>query len=446
MLTTIFCFCLLATSCESKKSLVPQAILQLVQSYYGKSSVTIEIFYDSKNSKVLDETLKLLSEVKELRVTKINGTDAADGKIIDNINCQNNSYSNDAIFLVNDIETYLKFRAKIWCGKPKSQFELLNFLVHCKNLTKLHLQSKISPNSMESFLIEENNEVSLHLMALFTEKKCRIPKLIEINRFSNSKKRWTTEKFLSITVDNFHGCTLWFGILQHSAVNFPFINGTLTYDGHVLAEGVIIDMIGALSTSLNFTVTFDEEPGLSIDYEVALKMLNEISYERGELSSNPICSTSHVFVVPPGEFYTSWEKLLLPFDRDTWMWIGITFVTAFIFIIFIKLTKSTSIYDFVIGPNVTTPGLNIVAIFFGIGQILLPHRNIARFIFINFVWFCLIMRTAYQGMYFEYLTSDMRKKPISTVEELRERNFTLFVDKESSDAFVNDNHLDILKG
>ena len=38
------------------------------------------------------------------------------------------------------------------------------------------------------------------------------------------------------------------------------------------------------------------------------------------------------------------------------------------------------------------------------------------------------MRTAYQGKYFEFLTKDMRKKPIETVDELEERKSIVFME------------------
>ena len=107
------------------------------------------------------------------------------------------------------------------------------------------------------------------------------------------------------------------------------------------------------------------------------------------------------------------------------MWLGITFAVAFLVILLIKVSKSASMYEFVIGSNVSTPSLNVIAIFMGIGQILLPQRNVSRFLFINFVLFSLIMRTAYQGKYFEFLTSDMTRKPIQTIEELQDKNDTL---------------------
>lgn len=44
-----------------------------------------------------------------------------------------------------------------------------------------------------------------------------------------------------------------------------------------------------------------------------------------------------------------------------------------------------------------------------------------------FILFCLIMRNAYQGKMFEFLTSDMRKKGVATIAEIIEHNMTIFI-------------------
>ena len=150
--------------------------------------------------------------------------------------------------------------------------------------------------------------------------------------------------------------------------------------------------------------------------------------------------------MPPGKFYTPWEKLFLPFDRDTWIWLGIVFTVAILVIFLIKLSNSTSMYDFVIGSNVSTPILNVVAIFMGIGQLFLPERNVSRFFFINFILFCLIMRTAYQGKYFEFVTCDIKKKPIATVDELKEKNFTIHHDTGSHSYKFDPKKNDMFEG
>ena len=408
---------------EAKRSLVPQAILQLVQNHYGDSAVKIEVLYNSDRIEVLDDTLKLLSGTRELKITKIYSE-------INN-KTYSDTWNDKTILFFDTLVNFLNFEPGIIERiREKKQVEI-NFLVYCEDLTKKKLQAVITENNLfESFLIEENGEVSLHTMSLFTSEHCKISQLIETNRFSTSETKWLTEKFLSMEVDNFHGCELVFTFFTQSKLPFveyqsdgdEFGNGK---DVNRKVQGALVEMIEALSTNLNFTVRYGylldrEDIVFSAEIIRAGTLYNKI------LVSDPILSASDVFIVPPAESYTSWEKLLLPFDKDTWMWLGITFTIAFLVIFLIRLSRSGSMYDFVIGLNVTTPTLNIFGIFMGVSQNILPRRSVSRFLFTCFVLFCLIMRTAYQGKYFEFITNDIKKKPVLSVEELVNANFAVY--------------------
>ena len=99
MKRTEFLVLLFAVSCESKLSLVPQAILQLVQSHYGESLVKIEVIYNSDRLEILDETLKLLGKEREIKVTRVATELEIDKFKYDNKTIKDHIYSNDAIFL-----------------------------------------------------------------------------------------------------------------------------------------------------------------------------------------------------------------------------------------------------------------------------------------------------------------------------------------------------------
>jgi hypothetical protein len=102
------------------------------------------------------------------------------------------------------------------------------------------------------------------------------------------------------------------------------------------------------------------------------------------------------FMLSPGEPYTKFEKLYLPFDDETWKYLLITFGSAFLLIFFIN-RLDRKFQDLIYGKKVTSPAFNVVSIFFGIGQVKLPSGNFARITLVTFMCFCLIVRTAYQG-------------------------------------------------
>lgn len=59
--------------------------------------------------------------------------------------------------------------------------------------------------------------------------------------------------------------------------------------------------------------------------------------------------------------------------------------------------------------------------------------------------FYYFFRTAYQGKYFEFLTSDVHKREAQSVDELKERNFTLYL-TTNEDGGMKFSDLDVLKG
>ena len=443
---------LFLVSCESKPSLVPQSIVQLIQKNNVKNSLKVEVFYNSEKLEILDETLKLLSELKEVKLTKLD----------EKFDFTDKSFSADGIFLFDTFKNYLEISSQLEKyflhftetdlrkRLKRGYWKEINFMVYCEDLTKRMLESSIF-KIFQSFLVEENREISLNAMTMFTEKECRVPQIVEINRFSNQTRKWKTEKFSIGDIENFHGCQLKLELSKDTQL--PFLSYKVQGNGVLIPEGVLIDMIEAFSASLNFTITYIEDPDKKFesnllgyfnsnvdvddsperyereicDWRLGMQIVDLKNFEYTYLS-DPIYSTSDVFVVPPGQTYTAWEKLLMPFDQATWIWIIVFFAVAFLVIFLIILSKSTTIYDFVIGANVTSPSLNVVGIFMGIGQMSLPPRNSPRLFFMLFTIFCLIIRTAYQGKYFEFLTSDMKKKPMASVEQLIEMNSTVFLE------------------
>lgn len=126
------------------------------------------------------------------------------------------------------------------------------------------------------------------------------------------------------------------------------------------------------------------------------------------------------------EAYSSFEKMILPFDSLTWISSICVFSTAFISIFIVNLMpKRTRILFY--GKNVVTPALNVVAIFFGISQTKLPTNSFARLILMNFVMFCLVLRAAYQGVLFTMMSTDIGKPLPVSFEDLVSMNYTILI-------------------
>jgi hypothetical protein len=104
---------------------------------------------------------------------------------------------------------------------------------------------------------------------------------------------------------------------------------------------------------------------------------------------------SYVTVVPPSEPYSSYEKMILPFDLITWILIALTFALAHFFIFITRIKNK--VYNLIADENMKTPNLDLYKIFFGVSQTQLPEKNFGRIFLISFIFFCLVLRTGYQG-------------------------------------------------
>ena len=119
------------------------------------------------------------------------------------------------------------------------------------------------------------------------------------------------------------------------------------------------------------------------------------------------------------------EKLILPFDHETWYGICITFVISCIVItIFNQFPKRFKKRAY--GRTGRTTAFNTFQTFFGISHVEVPNGNFARIVMTCFVFWCLIIRTAYQGKLFEFTTTPVRKPELKTLEEMKSKNITLY--------------------
>jgi hypothetical protein len=142
----------------------------------------------------------------------------------------------------------------------------------------------------------------------------------------------------------------------------------------------------------------------------------------------PYRFTEFKYLVTPNEFYTNYEKLIMPFDMATWVLLWMTFGLTFV-IIFVINRMPKKFRVAVYGDRVNMPTYNAVGVFFGIGQTRLPKENFSRILLLLFIWFCLIFRTCHQYM----------RKPLpETLDDLRDQNYTVILHKDNSKLYNDD--------
>ena len=117
---------------------------------------------------------------------------------------------------------------------------------------------------------------------------------------------------------------------------------------------------------------------------------------------------------------------MLPFDTETWVGLLAIFISG-IGTISIVSQFPARIKDLVFGKNIGIPSLNFFLAFFGEAQKRTPDGTFARLIWIFFIFYCLVIRTCYQGKLFEFTTTAVRNPEHATLDDLRNENFTLYI-------------------
>jgi hypothetical protein len=342
-----------------------------------------------------------------------------------------------AIFIIRTIQQaktfFNNFRLPIKT-QPKN-YKFLIFIEEIKDekflneIPREKLTRKFPHLSHHSFyIVESSRKVQLFTLSPFRENACENYEYVEVGSFSKNKKIWNKLK-IEEKFKKFHKClVIWrASILSPKSWN-PFINDFL----NIVAEK------GNLTPFVQWDLPSSEfvpKDGKTLKYhaDFIVTPLIATSWKMIHVTST-FGEVFYVFVLTPGAKYSSYEKMLLPFDPDTWMFLSITFSVAFCVVFALKIMPR-KLRNNVVGSRVTQPSYNIMGTFFGISQHKTPKENSARILLIFFIFFCLIFRTAYQSVLFEMMTTDMRKELPTTIDGLYEKHFkiVLFTDDLSPD-------------
>lgn len=141
--------------------------------------------------------------------------------------------------------------------------------------------------------------------------------------------------------------------------------------------------------------------------------------------SFPYYYAALLFAVPPGEPYTSLEKIFFPFKGTVWLCICILFIAAVILVIFLKFVRSSK-RQFIFGPKNDSPLLNMINIFLGGAIIRLPRRNFARTLLLIWMSMSLILKSAYQGRLYHFIRTDQRSYALDDLAKIAKTNYTIY--------------------
>lgn len=387
------------TKCESlfkKKSLAVPAISEILTQQPLNNSWQIDVICcGKKGGKSENLIAKLLSNKRIQNVITVSKCEKGkSGKL---------SLNTSSVVFFDESKDFVVLSENIkWQNKRRTRHK---HLVYIANGTKADIPPMSDGFSIDNvnFLVNET-EASIELVTsyMFSERKCRSIQLVTINVFERATMRWENQNFYPEKYRNFHGCNVTLGY---------------THAGHL--EGIFYKAYHTWSESLNFTIHTEYRKPSADVVATAVEQYDLIDATSGY----PIGIYEFKLLIPPGELFTSLEKLFLTFDYEVWLAIIGTLVMGLVVIQVVNLC-SLKVRNFVFGTNIKTPTLNLAEIFLTGGQLKVPGRNFARFHFVLFSIWCLIIRTCYQSELFKHLQADERKQEAKSIAELIAMNFS----------------------
>jgi len=452
----IFCFIKFASSDlqfdnSTEDFSVSAAIADICNHFFIKESINFDLIIYGESTRHLDDVLDGILGFVGKNFTKT-------VKHVESIFKWNHKIEDSAVVLFYNLDHLIYFNSHVnLLNLPPKIFRFVIYCEICDDFEipgyKYYDTDLPHISELEYFVVNENSSIHFKAFNYFMENSCNQKKFKTLNIFNKTSQKWK-ENFQNYkNFENFNGCMLtctdefdvYLHLNKYNSELIKCVTSTESFEfclnlfidimsrPGVGVRGITYEIFEALSKRANFTANYQFSASSFVIPRTEYIINQKITIYRVGLYKEHVESTqmSTTFFdiqigifMSPTELYTNFEKLLLPFDDTTWIFLVAIFSTAAIFTFVMKFMPK-NIRRIFYGRGIKTPGLNVIQIFFGIGQTHLPNESLLRFILIFFVLFCLIMRTCYQSKMFDFITSDMRKPPPKTLEDVIEQGYTV---------------------
>lgn len=145
-------------------------------------------------------------------------------------------------------------------------------------------------------------------------------------------------------------------------------------------------------------------------------------------ASFPYYQSAILYAVPKGKQLTAFQKLFMPFRYIIWTCVISLFCMGLFVIVALRFDGRHR--AFVVGAQNPTPYMNMIAVFLGVSMTVLPRRNFARFLLTVWMIGCVVLRNAYQGSLFQFISTSKNAPVVKNLDEMLEQNYSLYVRKE----------------
>lgn len=386
-----------------------------------------------------------------------------------------NDFDDHAIFIMRPVlfETFDNFQGKI-------ETELVMFFIKSfENLKPMKVKISSNIKHGRKFLIIVGNKFQLNLKKLFEwllqcqvldvnvmvakddtvfvytflpfgVNKCENVAPVVINKFINGQFVNDAKDFFPDKTSDMNNCPVRIATSEDSQ---PYVFIDKLENGTFVGSGRDFRMLNTLGEVLNFeiVITHVSGEGLLTRNGTATGPFLMLLQEKADLivadywlqiyrlvfvdSSVPYYSQHIALMIPPGSQLSSFEKFVLPLDMPTWILLLTIFFIGFTVILLINKFASKDTKDFVFGPGVQYPALNLFGAVLGGSQRTLPKMNFARFLLMMFLIFCFVMRTLYGGSLYGFLQSKIYNKEVQSINDMIKRDYKIYYIESTREFF-----------
>lgn len=280
-------------------------------------------------------------------------------------------------------------------------------------------------------LLRPKKKLELMTFFPFSVGKCGKPVVELINYFDTATRKFTNDSFYPNKFKNLHRCQLIFAAIQSFMVK--------KVEGEVrAAENEIVDTLEEILNFSQKTIylesigkVYGNGSGSGAMKELFANKIQALSaslqFDRTQVVTESlfIIIDPMVLIIPPGAPFSPFEILYLTFDDYVWASIVLAFVVKVLWVKLLSKIFKNALTD---DAQRNFSLLNTFNSFLG-GSLLtehLPNAYFSRLAFTSFMLYALIIRTAYTGVLFDYISSDVTHREVTNVDEMIAKDFRFY--------------------
>lgn len=158
-------------------------------------------------------------------------------------------------------------------------------------------------------------KLEIKISIWFTAGDCDRDKDVVVNEFDTKAMRWIGNKIFVKKFYNYNNCSLTVGIYNQEPLHGVQVIRNSTSAVALNPHGVNVDLLMVAMVKYNLTINFVRAEFSGADFYLT----NDNEHSLSKWLTSRYWSENVFILLPPGELYTPLEKMILPFDKATWI-------------------------------------------------------------------------------------------------------------------------------